>query len=59
MLNWNTVLNIKESFKEKDDKVEDTVKEKKKCINCGKTNLSRYNNEKIVCQDCGQLMVIY
>ena len=55
MLNWNIISNIKESFKEKSNKQNDYIisKEKEKCINCGQKNLSKYNNEKIICQDCG------
>ena len=49
---WNTISNIKESFKEKDIKKEEEKKQEK-CIECNSSNLSKYKNEKIICQDCG------
>ena len=52
--NWNVISNIKESFIGKDDKEKDVeIDKKEKCIGCNSYNLSKYKNEKIICEDCG------
>lgn len=52
--NWNVFSNIKESFKSEDEKTEKSEKiNEDTCIGCNSNNLSKYKNEKIICNDCG------
>lgn len=53
--NWNIISNVKESFSDEKESDYNDIEEKKekKCIACNSTNLLKFNNEKIVCDDCG------
>ena len=53
---WDICSDINDSFEEekKENKTKDNQPKEKeiKCENCGSKNFIKYNNEKIICEDC-------
>jgi ribosomal protein S27AE len=53
---WDICSDINDSFEEKkkENKTKDNQPKEKerKCENCGSKNFMKYNNEKIICEDC-------